>query len=670
MPMSSMGVGNDQTEMMIYQILEAEQEPIMNMHEQTIEANQKIEAYQNINSALDTFKRNAEALSSDTFSYVGESSDEGVATAQVSSDANVGSYDIDVGQLAQSQRIVSTAEARGDLDISGLGGDSFHLGTEDNVGFEVTLDDDIEELSDIADAINDAQGNDDIVQAVVIEDNLVLEVVDPANDLVVGDLNDGDVLESLGILKENEDYEQTLYTSTIDLSEVDLTEKGELSIEFDEEEYSISLGEEGGVTSVNELLTALEEEIASDDIGVELTEDDQIVIRSAEEIDKIKIDDNIINDINNESTLYTLDSEYLKENEEYDADSGEGVLLQGSQRAEATINGISVTSDTNQLDEAVEGISFDLHQVGETTIDFDVDKEGVRESIEEFVEGYNAVIDMIDLYTNPMSSVESKDVEGEEGGDEVIEGGLLQGESQLRNLQASLYNSIVMPVEGSDGEEKTLSQFGIQVQRDGRLEIQDDRGWGQSLDQAIENDLDGLKDLFTKESKDYIEVDDPDDISDLLDGNQFSLSINGEEKTLELEEEDKSLEGLIEAINNDDEFSRVIAREDDNANLELVSFRNLEHNSLTSEAPGIIDRLGDVVDTAVDPHNGYIGSRGGRSGRIANLENEIDRTNERIERDLDRLEERENELRAQFARMEQLTAEMQAQQQQLVGMMF
>lgn len=664
--MGAGGIGGMDIDGMIYQIMEAEQEPIMNQYQQTEEVNQQIEAYQDINSKLDTFKRDAASIDADTFGAVAESSDEDVVTAEADSDVDSASYDVEVEQLAQKQRIVAT----GDVDPSDLSGGEFHLRIEDDIGFGVYLDDDVEELSDIASAINNAKGNDDLVQATVIEDNLVLEVSDSNTDLIVEDGEDvhdeKGVLENLGILDLDDDSD--IYNrSTIELGDDLGDEGGTLEIEVAEELYEVDI-EEGD--SAEDLASAIEAEIGDEDTAVELDAADDIVITSEEDIEtEEKGNTGIagIDGVTDGESNYVLDSEELT-----DYDDG-GRLLQKSQGAEAYINGLEVTSDDNTLDDAVDGVTFDLQQdTGSATIDVDTDTEGIREEIEGFVESYNSVIDMIDLYTNPQRTEEGEELD-EEGAEEVIEGGILQGESQLRTLQSQLHNSVVMPVDdiGEDGEEMTLSQFGIQVQDDGRLEIDEaGRGWGQTLDEAIENDLDELREVFARESANTIEGEDLDKI---LDEGEFTLEVSGEESTVSADNGSfDELDSLIEAINDsDDGISRVIASEDDNGNLELTSFRELEHGALQEQMPGIADRVEGTVEAAVGSQfgsqPGYIGEPGGDVGRIPTLENEIDRINENIERDLDRLESREDSLRAQFTRMQQATAEMQAQQQQMAS---
>ncbi|WP_248626357.1 flagellar filament capping protein FliD [Natroniella acetigena] len=654
--MGGMG-GMSQIDSMIYRILEAEQEPLFNMHDQTVELDNQIKAYQDINTKLDTFKKEAAKIDAATFGSVAESSNDKLVTAEVDSDISSISYEVEVEQLAQSQRLVSTADNRVDgwEDSSG----KFHLRTENNIGFEVVIDNDEDEeleLTDIAAAINRAEGNDDLVQAVVIEDNLMLEVGESNTDLVVED-GDG-ILESLGIL-EDEDTKFEINTSTIQFNDPEDLGDGTLTVTIDGEDHEIDLGD---LADIDELRTELESKVVDEDTMVELTDDNQIVINSHEEIDVTGSGDFTVESDTRENHLLDL------------TDETDDRLLRKAQGSIAKINGLTVEADSNQLDEAVEGVTFHLHQEtpedeGPTTIDVEIDKEGIKEAIEDFVEGYNELVDLMDLYSNPRRTSDTKELDDEdEGAEEVIEGGILQGESQLRNLQSRLYNSVIMPVDdvGVDGQTRSLSQFGIQLQDDGRLEIEDSRSWGQTLDDAIENNLDELRELFTRESVDYIGQE---DLEDVLGQNTFTLEVDGEEQTVEADGGSfGDLESLIAAINdNEDGISRVIAREGDNGRLNFISYRNLSDPDgfVQQESPGIIERIENNIEAATDRFSGYIGEEGGRTGRIPTLENEIDRINDNIERGLERLEAREDSLRQQFMRMEQITAEMQSQMQRI-----
>ncbi|WP_027339042.1 flagellar filament capping protein FliD [Halonatronum saccharophilum] len=574
--MGGMG-GSSQIDTMVYRILEAEQEPLFKMHDRTVELDEKVEAYQDINTKMDTFKKEANKITAATFRPTASSSNENIVTAQASGDIVATSYDIEVEQLAQTQRLVSTRANRTD---AWKDGGSFYLRTENDLGFKVDLEvKEGEELSlrDIARAINNANDNDGLVQAVVIDDNLMIEVMDSNTNLVVED-GDG-VLKSLGILKDGD-------------------------TEFD-------LDTTGG-------------------------------------------DQNYLLDLTDES---------------------EDRLLRKSQEAKFKINGLEVRTDTNQVEGVVEGITFNLNGVtpeGEepTKIDLGVDAEKIKEAIESFVESYNEVVESFKFYGD---SRRTKEVEDEEDGSkETVRGGALQGESGLRSLESSFSNSVIFPINGIGGEDSamTLSQFGIEVQRDGTLEIKESRAWGQTLDEAIENNLDELRELFTREETMTIRANDLE-FGDNF--NEFSLTIDGEQKTLTSEEGFQDLDELIEAIGDNDDFRRLIARKNEDGDMRLISFRNISHEDedlIKRESAGIIGRIEQTINSATDRHRGYIGQSGGRQGRIPALERDIDRINDDIERGLDRLELREQQLRQEFARMEQIVAGMQSQMQSIFSFGF
>ncbi|MDE2080251.1 MAG: flagellar filament capping protein FliD [Burkholderiales bacterium] len=133
-------------------------------------------------------------------------------------------------------------------------------------------------------------------------------------------------------------------------------------------------------------------------------------------------------------------------------------LTQSAANAAATINGIAVSSATNDLSGVVSGLTIRLSQVttAPVTVSVTPDQAGVTKAIQGFVDAYNALQGYITTQTkyDPTAKV----------------GGPLQGNSTVVGLQQQLRAMLVMPSSAS-GTYKTLSDVGIQLQRDGTLAI-------------------------------------------------------------------------------------------------------------------------------------------------------------------------------------------------------
>lgn len=70
-------------------------------------------------------------------------------------------------------------------------------------------------------------------------------------------------------------------------------------------------------------------------------------------------------------------------------------VAQTSADAALTINGISITHDSNTLDDVVSGVTINLHKASTVTLEVDIDTETIKETITDFVDSYNELRDML-----------------------------------------------------------------------------------------------------------------------------------------------------------------------------------------------------------------------------------------------------------------------------------
>ena len=144
----------------------------------------------------------------------------------------------------------------------------------------------------------------------------------------------------------------------------------------------------------------------------------------------------------------------------YDPASGiNGLQLkQSAANAAATVNGINIASASNDLSGVVAGLTVRLSQVttAPVTISVTPDQGSVTKAVQGFVDAYNALQNYITTQTkyDPTAKV----------------GGPLQGNSTVVGLQQQLRSMLTMPSSASS-QFKTLSDVGVQLQRDGTLSI-------------------------------------------------------------------------------------------------------------------------------------------------------------------------------------------------------
>ena len=154
---------------------------------------------------------------------------------------------------------------------------------------------------------------------------------------------------------------------------------------------------------------------------------------------------------------------------------------QTAQNAKVELNGMEVESSTNTFANTIPGMSFTVSEVTSTaaTLNVKADTEAMKKNIQEFVEAYNALNDLLTQSTK--YDEESKTA------------GVLQGDSATVSLQNSL-RMLTQGISGSTGGLTRLAEIGIQMQEGGKLSTDTTK-----LDKALTN-LEGLKGLFANKA--------------------------------------------------------------------------------------------------------------------------------------------------------------------------
>ena len=154
---------------------------------------------------------------------------------------------------------------------------------------------------------------------------------------------------------------------------------------------------------------------------------------------------------------------------------------QAAKNAKVKLNGMDVESRTNTFANPIPGMSFTVSEVTSTaaTLNVKADTEAMKKNIQEFVEAYNALNDLLTQSTKYVE--ESKTA------------GVLQGDSATVSLQNSL-RMLTQGISGSTGGLTRLAEIGIQMQEGGKLSTDTTK-----LDKALTN-LEGLKGLFANKA--------------------------------------------------------------------------------------------------------------------------------------------------------------------------
>lgn len=140
---------------------------------------------------------------------------------------------------------------------------------------------------------------------------------------------------------------------------------------------------------------------------------------------------------------------------------------QAGQDAMFSINGLALTSSSNVVKDAIEGLTLTLTKgppAGSDpgiTVDAEVtvgqDADAVKKSVQEFVDAYNEVEKVIKELTHYDPNTKTAAV--------------LNGESLLRSVQNAVRSIVRGTMAAPAGDYTRLSEVGLELQRDGKLKL-------------------------------------------------------------------------------------------------------------------------------------------------------------------------------------------------------
>jgi flagellar hook-associated protein 2 len=142
--------------------------------------------------------------------------------------------------------------------------------------------------------------------------------------------------------------------------------------------------------------------------------------------------------------------------------------------AALTVNGIAITSSTNTVKEAVQGVTMTLAKTGLSTLTVSRDNASVESAVSAFVNAYNSL-------QGTASYLTKYDTEKKTGS-------ALVGDSTLRSIQTGIRAALNTP---QAGELQVLSNVGVTFQNDGILAFD-----ATKLSAAFVENRDAVVELF------------------------------------------------------------------------------------------------------------------------------------------------------------------------------
>ena len=149
-----------------------------------------------------------------------------------------------------------------------------------------------------------------------------------------------------------------------------------------------------------------------------------------------------------------------------------------AQDTKAVVNGIAVSSATNTVSEAIQGISLNLMKTGSSSLNVSKDTGSIRKNLESFVKAYND----LDKALKDMMSYDP----------ETKKAGALQGDFTAQTVQSQLRKMMVAPISGLAGNLTNLGQVGISFDKTGQLSLD-----SAKLQKAIDGNFADIAGLFS-----------------------------------------------------------------------------------------------------------------------------------------------------------------------------
>lgn len=160
----------------------------------------------------------------------------------------------------------------------------------------------------------------------------------------------------------------------------------------------------------------------------------------------------------------------------YDGSTGNMTQTVGALDAQLTINGISITSQSNTVEDALQGVTLNLSATGSAqTLTISQDTDAIYDAVKAFVTAYNSYVSTVDTLT-------SYDADADTAGE-------LLGDSTTRRISTKLSSDLYSAV--GSGTFSYLSQLGISLEVDGTLLIDED-----TLTSAITDNIDAVSQFF------------------------------------------------------------------------------------------------------------------------------------------------------------------------------
>lgn len=179
--------------------------------------------------------------------------------------------------------------------------------------------------------------------------------------------------------------------------------------------------------------------------------------------------------------------------------------------AEILMHGVPVRRESNSIDDLIPGVTLELRSPGPSPVSLRVepDREGIKNSLIQFVGNYNKILAEINILTRRDDSIisEISYLSGEEREKAKEKMGIFQGDLTLMQMRNTFQGIMMNPYPTSRGRELSLlAQIGISTNTrpGGGIDATKLRGYLEInealLDQGLQTNLPAVRELFGSDS--------------------------------------------------------------------------------------------------------------------------------------------------------------------------
>jgi len=466
---------------MVDQLTELERAPQRRMRSDQAEISQKQSTLNSLTSELNSLKTKLEALSTgDIFDQRSlTNSDDTVATASTSSSGLVGTYNLQVTQLATtsswqgSDDVGSALHSGNDVSALTLSAAAFRTAitagtiTVNNQQITIATSD---SLGDVLNAIEDAIGASASATYDATNDKITINSGD-GSDVVLGSAKDTSNFLQIAELKNNGTHTVTSTNKLGRLQTSAVLSSGNFETAFSASSGSfkingVSVTYDSSTDTLNDIIDRINNASAG-------------VLASYDAInDRLQLTNDTTGDLG--MSLSDVSGNFL-------AASGllSGSLTRGNNMEFSINSGGTISSNGNTVNESItgiEGLQITALKTGSTTLTVDNDRTAISESINGLITQYNKVQTFLSTHTGTQLSADGS-----------ASSGILSTETDIRGIVGALRSNVTATVSTLAAGLNELGDLGVSTSGySNSLTLSD----SSALDDAILNNLAQVKQLF------------------------------------------------------------------------------------------------------------------------------------------------------------------------------